>query len=169
MQDLETPTMQIREQLRADDVMAVSKLVRSTGLFNDEELGIAIELVDERLEKGEASGYDFLFAQTDETTLGYACYGRTPGTRFSWDLYWIVVDREVQGVGIGSRLLREVEARVRAAGGRQIWVDTSGREQNEPTLIFYLHNGYRHAARLEDFYAPDDDKLILVKPLDQRT
>jgi ribosomal protein S18 acetylase RimI-like enzyme len=154
-----------RERVSASDVGRVSSLVEATGFFSREEREVAIELVDERLEKGEASGYAFLFAEGEEELLGYACYGRTPGTVSSYDLYWIVVSPSHQGSGVGSCLLTEVESRIRGAGGTQIWIDTSGRAQYAPTRAFYRKRGYRQEARLSDFYAPGDDKLILVKRL----
>ena len=154
-----------REGGSAADIGRVSSLVDATGFFSREEGEVAIELVGERLEKGEASGYAFLFAEREEELLGYACYGRTPGTVSSYDLYWIVGSPAHQGSGVGSSLLTEVESRIRRAGGTQIWIDTSGRAQYEPTRAFYRRRGYRQEARLRDFYAPGDDKLILVRIL----
>ncbi len=155
-----------RDEVAATDVTRVADLVAATGFFNPEEQKIAVELVDERLQRGEASGYSFVLAEVDSDLAGYACYGHTPGTVGSYDLYWIVVAPYAQRSGLGTRLLREVEGRVRAAGGSHIWIDTSGREQYLPTRAFYLGRGYREAARLVDFYAPGDDKLILTKRLE---
>jgi hypothetical protein len=46
-----------------------------------------------------------------------------------------------------------------------VWVETAGRKQYEPTRAFYLACDYREAARLEDFYAPGDDKVVFLKVL----
>ena len=53
----------------------------------------------------------------------------------------------------------------RAAGGRRLYAETSGRAQYRPTRRFYRRAGFRREARLRDFYAPGDDKLIFVKEL----
>ena len=83
--------------------------------------------------------------------------------RLSFDLYWIVVDRSLQGRKIGRVLLEKTEQLVRAAGGRRVYAETSGRDQYSPTRGFYLRRGYRQDAVLRDFYAPGDDKVVFVK------
>jgi ribosomal protein S18 acetylase RimI-like enzyme len=96
---------------------------------------------------------------------GYACYGPIPATRESHDLYWIAVAPERQGRGLGRRLLRAVEREVARAGGRRIYVDTSGRDAYAPTRAFYERAGYVREATLPDFYAPGDAKVIYRKQL----
>ncbi len=49
-------------------------------------------------------------------------------TKSSWDLYWIAVDPECHGTGVGRLLLSEVESRARAGGCTHLWVETAGRE-----------------------------------------
>jgi D-alanine-D-alanine ligase len=142
----------------------VDSLVRCTGFFSDEEAGIAVELVDEALAKGEdGSGYHFLFAMSGDRVAGYACFGPIPGTTSSFDLYWIVVDPDRQQSGIGRFLGDAVEAQVAGRGGRRLYVDTSSRPQYEPTRAFYRALGYRQAALLEEFYGPGDGKVIYEK------
>lgn len=154
-----------RRTVLPQDRKAVREIVQSGGFFYPAEVLIAVELVNERLEKGEASGYHFIFAEIDGKTVGYACYGPIPGTAGSWDLYWIAVHREVQGKGIGKALLAECESAVRQAGGKRLYIETSGRELYAPTRAFYLANGCILEATLKDFYAPGDDKCIFVKIL----
>ncbi len=154
-----------RDEARPGDVAAVRAIVASTGFFHDHEIAVAVELVEERLQRGAESGYVFLFAERQGRPLGYSCWGEIACTRGSYDLYWIAVHGECRGQGIGGRLLRRSEERIAAAGGRLVWVETSGREQYEPTRRFYLNGGYAQAAVLKDFYAPGDDKVLFVKRL----
>ena len=98
-----------RQEVYPRDLEAVGRQVRATGFFSEEEALIAVELVEERLSRGEESGYFFLFAEEQQRLLGYACFGPIPGSVHSYDLYWIVVDPEVQGRGIGKKLLAESE------------------------------------------------------------
>ncbi|MBF0259959.1 MAG: hypothetical protein HQK62_14205 [Desulfamplus sp.] len=44
-----------------DDVEQVKEIVKSTGFFNDEEIEVAGELVQERIDKGDKSGYYFSY------------------------------------------------------------------------------------------------------------
>jgi D-alanine-D-alanine ligase len=154
-----------REEARPEDRQAVGRLVRATGFFSEEEIGIALELVEERLAKGDESGYFFLFAEEGDHLLGYACFGPIPGSIHSFDLYWIAVDPEEQGRGIGRSLMAAAERLMAGRGARRIYVDTSSRPQYEPTRAFYRACGYLEEAFLTDFYAPGDGKVIFVQPL----
>jgi ribosomal protein S18 acetylase RimI-like enzyme len=154
--------------VQESDVAAVHALVAETGFFSESELQIAIELVEETLSMGKASGYEFVFVDKPDqpgSLLGYTCYGPIPETVSSFDLYWIAVSREQQRTGLGSALLRETESLALQRDARRMFVDTSGREQYTPTRNFYEHMGYREEARLIDFYAPGDDKVIYAKTL----
>jgi ribosomal protein S18 acetylase RimI-like enzyme len=144
---------------------AVRAIVESTGFFNPAEVGIAVELVDERLAKGPASGYHFVFAERDGRVGGYTCYGLITGTAASYDLYWIAVDASHRRGGLGRRLMAETERLIREAGGQRVYAETSNRGQYAPTRAFYERCGYHLEAMLKDFYAPGDDKVIFVKAL----
>jgi ribosomal protein S18 acetylase RimI-like enzyme len=156
----------LRRRLEPADRAHVQRIIEATGFFSAAETGIAVELVDEALAKGEAgSGYHFLFAEAAGAVVGYTCFGPIPGTRASFDLYWIAVDPAHQGGGIGGRLHQATETAIRAMGGARLYADTSSKAQYEPTRRFYRHLGYAEAARLENFYAPGDGKVIFEKPL----
>ena len=160
--------MHWRTIIQASDAVAVGELVTATGFFSAEETAVAVELVDETLVRGRASGYEFVFADRPGDAgglLGYTCYGLIPATHSSFDLYWIAVAPGHQGRGLGAELLRESERLARASGATQMYVDTSGREQYTPTRAFYERMGYTKAAVLRDFFAPGDDKVIYVRPL----
>jgi ribosomal protein S18 acetylase RimI-like enzyme len=159
------PALILREGAVAADLVTVRRLVRATGFFSAEEQTIAVELVEERLAKGAASGYEFLFAERGTDALGYACFGRVPLTQASFDLYWIVVRPEAQGSGIGRLLLTATEQAVAAAGGTALYAETSSREQYAPTRGFYRRTGYSVIAEFPDFYAPGDGKVVFVKRL----
>ncbi|MDR0361638.1 MAG: GNAT family N-acetyltransferase [Planctomycetota bacterium] len=153
-----------REEPSERDPAEVERIVRASGKFRDDEAPVAVELVGERLAKGEGSGYRFWFADAADGSLaGYVCYGPTPCTLGSFDLYWIVVDKKRQGRGLGGVLMSRAEESVRGAGGRRIYVETSGKDDYEPTRAFYRGVGYEEAARLPDFYADGDDKVIFRK------
>ena len=154
-----------RQEVRPEDRQAVGQNVRSTGFFSEEEHLIAVELVDERLAKGEASGYFFLFAEEGDRLLGYTCFGPIAGTLHSYDLYWIAVDPNVQGRGIGKQLMAESERLMTERGAHRVYADTSSRSQYESTRAFYRACGYLQDAFLADFYAPGDGKIIFVKIL----
>ena len=145
------------------DRQAIRDIVTSTGVFNAVEVETAVELVDERLSKGPVSGYHFVFADRGNETIGYACYGPIALTVGSYDLFWVAVSKSAQGLGLGRKLLRKAEELVQQAGGRRVYIETSGRHDYADTRIFYDRCGYLKEAVLKDFYAPGDDKVIYVR------
>jgi ribosomal protein S18 acetylase RimI-like enzyme len=137
--------------------------VRGTGLFREAEVATAVELLDDALDGDD--DYRFLGAFEGDELVGYACYGPTPDTLGTYDLYWIAVDRSRQGTGIGTQLVRTVERTLAAAHGRLIVVETSSRPDYTPTRGFYEARGYRRAATIPGYYAPGDDLVIYAKDL----
>ena len=153
----------LRRDVRPGDPQRITQIVSSTGFFREDEISIAAELAEERLEKGAASGYEFLFAELEGLTVAYSCYGLIPCTLHSCDLYWIATHSDYMNRGIGKFLLRETEKAIFDLGGQGIYVETSSRELYAPTRAFYEKNGYILKARLEDFYDRGDDKMVYVK------
>lgn len=154
-----------RTEVTPVDVDNVRRIVESSGFFSEEEISIAIELVQERLTKGAQSGYDFVFLEDAGETVGYSCFGRIPCTKASFDLYWIAVHDSCRGKGIGRKLLAETEVEIARRGGERIYLDTSSRAQYDPTRGFYSRCGYRQEAVLKDFYASGDSKVIFAKEI----
>ena len=159
-------TFAYREEPRPSDTEAVARIVGAWGLFRPDEVGVAVELVEERLARGLDSAYRFWFADGPDGVLaGYACYGPIACTVGCHDLYWIAVDKAVQGLGLGWRLMELSEESIRALGGRRVYVETSGKALYEPTREFYRRRMYRTAAVMTDFYDIGDDKIVFFKDL----
>lgn len=155
-----------RQELHVDDVKRIRQLVATTGMFSIEEIQVAGELLEERLEKGESTGYHFLLAEHAGQVIGYACFGLIPFTDQRFDLYWIAIDPNYQNQGIGKLLLQQTEKIIQTLGGAYIYAETSGRDLYLPTHHFYQRNGYQKLAELADFYRDGDSKVIYGKRLD---
>jgi ribosomal protein S18 acetylase RimI-like enzyme len=153
----------LRREVCPDDPDTIKRIVTSTGFFREDEILVAAELVEERLEKGASSGYEFLFAEIAGETVAYSCYGLIPCTLHSYDLYWIATHLDYMNRGIGKYLLQETEKAIFLLGGQGIYVETSSKDQYASTRAFYEKNQYLLKARFEHFYAPDDHKLVYVK------
>ena len=154
-----------RQEVLQSDAQHVRELTTSTGFFMDAEIDVAVELVEERLSKGESSGYYFVFAEQGGRVVGYTCFGPIPCTIASFDLYWIAVHDSCRGQGVGKALMRKSEECIAAMGGTRVYIETSSRAQYVPTRQFYFACGYQKAAVLADFYAPGDGKVIYLKVL----
>jgi len=158
-----TQVITIRNSVERADVERIRSVTESTGFFYPEEVDTAVELIEDRLDKGPQCGYHFLFAEEDGQTVGYTSYGPIACTRTSFDLYWIVVAGSYRGKGLGKQILDASEKAIRGLGGNRVYIETSMRELYEPTRGFYLARGYSPVAVLDDFYAPGDAKVIYLK------
>ena len=141
----------------------LEQLSRGTGLYREEEIATAVELLDESLAGDD--DYQFVGAFEGDQLVGYACWGPTPGTAATSDLYWIVVNRDHQGRGIGTQLLAEVEQRLTTHDARLVVVETSSRPDYAPTRSFYEARGYTKTATIPGYYAPGDDLVVFTKDL----
>jgi len=159
------PALEWRSAVMAEDVGRVRSLVASTGFFSAAEVDIAGELVTERLTKGLRSGYHFVLAERGAGLVAYACYGPIDGAQDSFDLYWIAVSPDEQGKGLGTHVYARAEAAMRKAGAKRIYADTSSSDRYAATRGFYKRMGFAEQARLPDFYAPGDGKVIYVRAL----
>jgi len=162
------PGLSFRETLHQNDSAAVRALVESTGFFYPDEIDMAEELVAERLEKGLACGYHFLFledAGKSGEMLGYTCYGPSDADPTLIDLYWIAVRQGRRGAGLGTHILRRTEELARDMGARLLMAETSSRELYAPTRGFYLRHGFLEVERIKDFYRPGDHKVVYCKEL----
>jgi ribosomal protein S18 acetylase RimI-like enzyme len=121
----------------------------------------ALALVDAGL-AGDPE-YDLLAADDDGALVGYACYGRSPFTLGTYDLYWIAVSPAAQGRGVGQTLLGGVESAVASAGGTLLLADTAAKPSYARTRSFYEAAGYAVEARIRDYYAPGDDRITYAK------
>ena len=152
-------------ELQQKDLEPIRSLLEATAVFRVEEIEVAMELLGHPFKHPGQEDYYFLVAESDGGVAGYACWGATPGTRGTWDLYWIATAPEIQGKGTGRKLMAAAEADMARRGGRLCIVETSGLASYEKTRQFYLRGGYALAARIGDYYAPGDDLCIFTKRL----
>ncbi len=157
-----------RSRPTAGDVAALRRLVAATRVFYARERAIALELLVERLKHGRKSGYSFCFADRGPELVGYCAWGRVPLTQRSYDLYWIAVAPAAQGQGLGRALLKLAERGVARRGGGNLYIETSSRRIYDRTRAFYREAGYAEVARLRDFYAPGDHKVMFCKVIRRR-
>jgi ribosomal protein S18 acetylase RimI-like enzyme len=164
MGQCETPDQAwVIRAMRREDREAVLQLVRESGVFSPEEIGVAIELIDIWLTRPEQKDYFIYAAVCGGGAAGYVCFGPTPATGAAWDIYWIAVAPRLQRRGLGGRLLRFAESEIIRKGGRILIIETSSTAAYGRARDFYEKNGYIIEARIRDFYRPGDDRLIYIK------
>ncbi|MCL1885988.1 MAG: GNAT family N-acetyltransferase [Dehalococcoidia bacterium] len=139
-------------------------LLRDTSEFEPEEIPVAEEVIDAYLDNPDRY-YIITVAVIKSSVAGYVCFGQTPLTRYTWDIYWMAVTKEKRGQGIGEALLRKAEESISRAGGKLVLVETSSKPNYLSTRRFYRRNEYKRITRIVDFYAPGDHLLIFEKRL----
>ncbi len=154
----------IRSILAADRE-AIWDLLESTQAFKPHELAVAMELVDTALNKPEQQDYLPYVLEVDGAIVAYACFGRNPMTRSTYDLYWIATHSAHMRRGYGQRLFEFVEEETRRRGGTLLVIETSSQESYGGSREFYARVGCELAARLPDFYDAGDDRVIYLKRL----
>lgn len=158
--------MRIR-RLAPPDRDSILDLLQTGGTFKDDEIAVAMELVD--LAVAGSADYRVLVCDTDDGSgalLGYVCYGPTPMTSGTYDLYWIASRASARGRGVGTALVHAMETELRAASARIVRIETSQEDEYEAARSFYARLGYREVGRIRDFYRRGDDLITLARRLD---
>ena len=158
-----TLTAPVLRALRAVDRDAIEAMTQDVGVFQPYEVPVALEVLEASLRPGQTD-YETQGAEVDGRLAGWICWGLTPCTEGTWDLYWLAVDPTLHGAGVGTALVEAMEQRL-AGRARLIVVETGGRPAYDGTRAFYLARGYHVAATIPDFYAPGDAQVVFVKML----
>ena len=134
----------------------------ATGAFHPGELAVLREVIEDTLRIGDGdSHYRILEEREGKKLRGFIIYGRTPLTEHGWDVYWLVVDKEVHRRGVGRRLISLMQSRILADHHTAIIrIETSGKKEYAPVRSFYAKAGFVEVGRIADFYAPGDDLVI---------
>lgn len=144
---------------------AMLHILTSAGVFSPKELAVAEEVLDSYLRDGEKSGYLAYLLVEGDAPAGYVCFGPTPMTQNTWDIYWLAVHPAKQRLGIGAELLSFAQNLIEERDGRLILVETSSRPDYESARKLYLSLGFKVECGIKDFYSPGDNKLIFSKRL----
>ena len=97
-------------------------------------------------EDGKIAGYAFAVLAEEEA-----------------DLANIAVTKSFRHRGIAKELLSRLEAQVRAAGGRKMFLEV--RVSNAPAMALYLKTGYVGRYARPRYYGNGEDALVMEKKL----
>jgi GNAT superfamily N-acetyltransferase len=146
-----------------EETPALIKMASRTDAFKPIEIQALQEVLDDYHATNSKHGHRGIALEQHGHLVGFAYFAPAAMTDRTWSLWWIVVDRNMQGQGIGGELLRYVEAAVREVSGRMLLIETSSLPKYELTRRFYLKYGYSQLAAVTDYYADRDDMLFFGK------
>jgi ribosomal protein S18 acetylase RimI-like enzyme len=152
--------------LKNTDRENIFNILVDTNNFNDDEIKIAMELIDVYINDEEQNDYEIFVDENDDGVInGYVCIGPRPLTVGTYDLYWIAVNPNVQSRGIGSKLISHIENYLKDNTVRLILIETSGKLSYEKERKFYEKNLYVKLVEIKDFYNVGDSLVIYGKYL----
>lgn len=107
----------------------------------------------------------WLTCEMDGTAIGFCYAAPEQLAEGTWNMFAIAVLPEKQGQGVGGAMVKEFESNLRQHAHRVLLADTSGADEFQQTRTFYRKNGYSEEARIRDFWAEGDDKVVFWKSL----
>ncbi|MBW4546989.1 MAG: GNAT family N-acetyltransferase [Symplocastrum torsivum CPER-KK1] len=146
-----------------DDTTALIAIADEIG-FQPNELEELSEMLSNYF-SCDSNSDRFWLTDDDNGPVGVAYCEPERMTNRTWNLQLIAIQPDRQGQGRGATLLRYVEKTLTACGGRMLLVETSGLPDFERTRAFYAKCGYEEEARIRDFYAAGDDKVVFRRVL----
>ncbi|MBK1661359.1 GNAT family N-acetyltransferase [Paracraurococcus ruber] len=147
--------------LGAGDLPAVKAVIAATGLFPADLLdAMAAPFLG-----GTAAGDLWFVAVADGTPCAVAYCAPERMTDGTWNLLLIAVHPDRQGRGVGAWLTAHVERSLAGRGARILLVETSGLPEFARTRAVYQRLGYAEEARIRDFYAAGEDKVVFRRDL----
>jgi ribosomal protein S18 acetylase RimI-like enzyme len=147
--------------LCADDLPSAKEVIDSTGLFPGEML---TEMAAPFL-TGTAPDDLWFVALDQKVVLGLVYCSPERMTDGTWNLLLIAVRENLQGQRVGSRLTRHLEQTLSQRNARVLIVETSGLAEFDRTRAVYATLGYVEVARIPEFYATGEDKVVFWKRL----
>ncbi|MCZ6703103.1 MAG: GNAT family N-acetyltransferase [Ignavibacteria bacterium] len=150
-------------KLKPDDVPEIESILRKIKNFSEEEVNVAMELVNAAVSDPNQKDYNVFVYEKGNEIIGYHCTGKRPLTDAVYDLYWIVTNPDYENKGIGKTLIEHAENFVLKNKGRWLLVETSSRDSYEGTRNFYLRNNYCILSEINDFYSLGDRLIIFGK------
>ena len=147
--------------LSADDLTSSKDAINTTGLFPGDMLD---EMAAPFL-SGMAPDDLWFVALDNKVVLGIVYCSPERMTDGTWNLLLIAVRESEQGQGVGSRLTRHLEQTLCKRNGRVLIVETSGLPDFDRTRTIYGALDYVEVARIPEFYAAAEDKVVFWKLL----
>ncbi len=146
-----------------DDTPPLKRLTAETGFFKPHEIDTLQEVLDDYHAESQAEGHVCFTDERAGEPIGFIYFAPAPMTLGTWEVWWIVVKKDVQARGLGGEMLRFAEDEVRRRQGRVLFIETSSQPLYDPTRRFYQKHGYEEHAVLKDYYAAGDSMVVFRK------
>lgn len=153
-------TEPIIQRTTRGDIPSLENVVDETGLFPSQMLP---EMLEPTL-AGTTEAF-WLTCHLDARATGLCYVVPEQFAAGTWNMLALGVQPNHQGKGLGKALVRAAEQYLSERRQRVLIVETSGTERFETAREFYVRIGFDLEARIRDFWAEGDDKVIFRKAL----
>jgi ribosomal protein S18 acetylase RimI-like enzyme len=143
------------------DITALQEVLNGTKLFPCEMLP---DMVRGFLSDGDSSDI-WLTCEANGRAVGFCYVVPEELAEGAWNMLAMAILPTEQGSGFGGAIVQHLEAELKERGQRILIAETSGTAQFAQTRDFYRKNGYSEEARIRDFWAAGDDKVVFWKSL----
>ena len=110
-------------------------------------------------------GHRWLVVEDGEAPVGFAYCEPERMTDGTHNMLAIGVRADRQGFGLGTALIEALERDLVSQGQRVLLIETSGSDAYARTRSLYARRGYVGQARIPEFYAAGEDKIVFWKKL----
>jgi ribosomal protein S18 acetylase RimI-like enzyme len=153
-------TTSIRK-IRKEDIEYLKTVLDSIELFPSDMLE---EMSSDYFDNPDTQDIWFTATENDEP-ISIAYCAPEQLTEGTFNLYAIGVKSDIQGKGIGSKMMSYLENLLKEQGHRILIVETSGTSSFQLTRKFYEKLNYSKEAVIRDFWKEGDDKIVYWKKL----
>ncbi len=148
-----------------NDIEGLKAVLNKVELFPPEMLD---DMISDYLNNPQTEEIWFTTIEGDKPiSIGYCAPEQLTDRTFN--LYAIGVQENLQGQGVGKKMMRFIEEYLQSRGNRVLIVETSSMPEFDLTRKFYHKIGYTQEAVIRDFWKEGDDKIIFWKKLDAKT
>ena len=135
----------------------------SVDVFSLQEIQGLKEILQECF-RNPGGDYIIFEERVGQEVAGFIIFGRISFTEYSWDIYWLLVGKKFQGMGLGKKLLVRVEKFVLERGRSSILkVETSTGKEYSHARNLYTRHGYKEMGIIPDFYKEGDNLIVYYK------
>ncbi len=148
-------------KVQIKDLTGLKEVLDSSELFASEYLD---DMISDYFNNSDSDDIWFTYIDNDRPiAIGYCAPEKL--TNGTYNLYAIALRKELQGQGIGKKMMNFIEKLLSDSGKRILIVETSSLDQYALTREFYDKLGYRREAVIKDFWNDGEDKVIFWKKL----
>jgi len=142
-------------QCKSSDVKGIQRIAKVSGYFS---------LKDIKTIKDSALTQGCLIATVNSRPAGFIVFNTS---RLRASISYIAVKDRFQGLGLGGRLLKAAERRMKAKKARKVLLHTFGYSGDHAPFYkvrdFYHRHGFQRLREIPNGFMNGVDKLVMVK------